>query len=167
YSFDMEPSRKKPVWDQLRITLEEEVLATGLDTPEGGRGVEQLGSVLLAEFGLVVRCGGENSSKKVELSLYDPRSRRLLNRVTRAIDWTTRNRSGIESLVKELMTIDLVTALGGASEPGVDHDPLYKKWWFWTAVTAGVAGVATAVVLVASPEDPPPKPTEGTIVLTF
>ena len=27
YSFDMEPSRKKPVWDQLRVTLEEEVLA--------------------------------------------------------------------------------------------------------------------------------------------
>jgi len=167
YSFDMEPSRKKPVWDQLRITLEEEVLATGLDTPEGGRGVEQLGSVLLAEFGLVIRCGGQDSGKEVELSLYDPRSRRLLNRVTQNIDWTTRNRSDIESLVEELMTIDLVAALGGASDPGVGDGRLYKKWWFWTAVAAGVAGVTTAIVLAASPEEPLPKPTEGTIVLTF
>ena len=101
------------------------------------------------------------------MSLYDPRSRRLLNRVTRAIDWTTRNRTGIESLVQELMTIDLVAALGGAADAEVDQAPIYKKWWFWTAVAAGVAGVTPAVALAASPEGPPPKPTEGTIVLTF
>lgn len=167
YSFDMEPSRKKPVWDQLRVTLEEEVLATGLDTPQAGRGVEQMGSVLLADLGLVVRCGGEGSSKEVELSLYHPGSRRLLNRITRAVNWKTRNRAGVESLVHDLLDIDFVTALGGASEAEMEGSPLYKKWWFWGAVAAGIAGMSTAAILVSNPQEPPPRPTEGTIVLTF
>ena len=95
HAITLEPSRKKPVWDQMRVTLEEEVLATGLDAPDAGRGVEQMGSVLLGDVGLVVRCGGEGNGKEVELSLYDPGSRRLLNRITRVVNWTTRNRTGI------------------------------------------------------------------------
>ena len=166
-SVTLEPARRKPVWDQMLSTLDEEVLATGMDTPRAGPGVEQIGSILLADLGIVLRCDGEGDILEVELSLYDTRSQRLLNRVSDSVNWSTRNRKAIKQLVEQLMDIDFVAALGGVSDSAVQGDSLTSKWWFWTALAAGAATVTTAVILATSEEEAPPQPTRGVLVIQF
>lgn len=39
--------------------------------------------------------------------------------------------------------------------------PIYKRWWFWTAIGVAVAGATTAVVIAAQPTDE--KVVEGTL----
>ena len=163
----LEPARRKPVWDQMLTTLDEEVIGTGLDDPLAGPGVEQIGSILLADLGVILRCAGQDDRVEVELSLYDTRAQRLLNRVVETVDWSTRNRKAITSLVNRLMTIDYVAALGGASGPAAGEDKLTRKWWFWTAVAAGAATITTAIILSAAGEDAPPPETTGSLLIRF
>ena len=116
---------------------------------------------------MIIRCGGQGDRVEVELSLYDTRAQRLLNRVVDTVDWSTRNREAIMSLVNRLMDIDYVAALGGASGPVVGEDKLTGKWWFWTALAAGAATITTAIILSAGGEQAPPPETNGSLLIRF
>ena len=36
--------------------------------------------------------------------------------------------------------------------------PIYKRWWFWTAIGVAVVGATTATVFALQPDDPMPTP---------
>lgn len=39
--------------------------------------------------------------------------------------------------------------------PTAAPTPVYKRWWFWTAIGVGVAGIVTGVVIATWPRTPP------------
>ena len=163
-------ARRKPLYDQMVDRLREEILRIGPTRPTGGDGVRELGSLFLADVGVIVQTGGSGAQKQVTLHLFDAKTRRLLNRVSEQVDWSRRNKEAIAALVGRLVDIDYATALGGAPTPqgpGAGSDGVTGRWWFWTAVGAGVLGAATLAAVLLGDEDPAAPPTTGSLVITF
>ncbi len=48
----------------------------------------------------------------------------------------------------------LIPPASTPAEPDAPR-PIYKRWWFWTAVGVAAAGAAVGVVLLTRPRDPP------------
>ncbi|MBP6835086.1 MAG: hypothetical protein KA978_30150, partial [Deltaproteobacteria bacterium] len=51
-----------------------------------------------------------------------------------------------------------VVRLSTQLSPVVTETPITRRWWFWTALGVGVAGLATAVLVPLMQTDPPPYP---------
>ena len=49
-----------------------------------------------------------------------------------------------------------VVRLSTQLSPVVTATPITRRWWFWTALGVGVAGLATAVLVPLMQTDPPP-----------
>lgn len=101
----------------------------------------------------------KQAGEDVELSahLYDLRSRQLISKQVS----TVRVQAGVPqagvlaSVAEELYRgIDYDAGLRAPVDapppPPVKARPLYKRWWFWTAIGVIAAGTATAVVIAAT-----------------
>lgn len=51
-----------------------------------------------------------------------------------------------------------VVRLSTQLSPVATETPITRRWWFWTALGVGVAGLATAVLVPLLQTDPPPYP---------
>jgi hypothetical protein len=51
-----------------------------------------------------------------------------------------------------------VVRLSTQLAPVAAETPITRRWWFWTALGVGVAGLATAVLVPLLQTDPPPYP---------
>lgn len=164
----LEPARRKPLFDQLVQALRQEVRrATGPRTGDV-EVTKGIGSLLLGEIGVLVATSGPAERARVDLYLVDPVSRRFLNRVSRTLDISVRQKDAMVELVGELLDIDYGVAMGGSPIEKVDSydGPLTSKWWFWSAIGAGTLGAVTAAIL-STQEEPPPAPTTGSMIVRF
>ncbi len=172
----LESARRQLSFDELRRNLVSEIdEATKSESRQGGDGVRAAGALLFSEVAIVVRASGPKASKQVELYAFDTGSRRLLKHVSSTVDWSSRNRKSIKAMVSELLDFDYAAALGGATQdpnelrPEVEEDDsVVTKWWFWTIIGVGVAGVAggTAAAVILTGDDGPP-PTTGSMAVQF
>ena len=117
---------------------------------------------------MVVSTSGPIERARVDLYLVDPVSRRFLNRVSKTLDISTRQKVAMVELVGHLLDIDYGVALGGSPVKPVDSydGPLTSKWWFWSAIGVGTIGAVTAAIM-STQEDPPPAPTTGSMIVRF
>lgn len=172
-SFRLEPARKRLILTQMQTALQSEVDTALGESGLGGDGVRDVAGLLFSETALVIRSSGPGDLKKVELFLFDSRTRRLINHVESTIDWTYRNRKAVRALVDRVLDFDLVEALGGdvtqVSRDG-DDESVLNAWWLWTIVGVVVAGGVAAGVYfgtVSEPESPFAKDGAGAVVISF
>lgn len=171
-TIELKPARRKLLFDQLKGQLQGELDKLEGTPPRGGEGVRQITALLFSEMAVIVRLSGTAKAKKVELFAFDTGSQILLHKVSGTVDWSYRNKAAIRKLVSQLADFDYAVALGGDSDAGVGAGGggVTSKWWFWTLIGVGVAGVATGVVLAVLPgEQPPPFPKDGSgaVVISF
>ena len=167
---DMNAARRQLQYKQLIDRLQSEVKALDDDNRQGGDGVKSIGALFYSELAIVSHATGERAEKVVDLTLFHVPTKRLLNRLTAPVDWSVRNKKAIAKLVGQLLNIDFVAAMGGATAPAdvvADEGSVLTEWWLWTIVGAVVAGGVTAGVVLGMPEDAPPPPTSGTLAVRF
>ena len=172
HAVELTASRKKPLLDQLRQRLGEDIDNLDTDRTKGGDGVRQLGSLLFSELGVVIKTSGPPAAKQLDMYFFHAPTRTLLNEVHAKLDWSYRNRKAIQRLVQQLVDIDFVKALGGdTTDPiadNADDGAVVTKWWFWTIIGVVVAGGATvAAVLLTQEDDTPPFSKNGTGALVI
>lgn len=169
-SIDMEDARRQLQYKQLTERLNAELDQLSIDNPMGGEGVKSVGALFYSELALVVHASGDGDERQVDLALFHVATKRLLKRVKGRLDWSFRNKKAVAALVNDLLEVDFVAALGGATGPSGganSDDSVLTSWWLWTIVGAVVAGGVTAAVVATLPEDAPPPPTGGTLVVQF
>jgi len=171
-TIELKAARRKLLFDQLKGQLTAELDKLQGTPPRGGDGVRQIAALLFSETAVIVRLSGAPEAKKVELFAFDTGSQILLHKVSGTVDWSYRNKAAIRKLVSKLLSFDYAVALGGDREgtAGAGGGGITSKWWFWTLVGVGVAGVTAGVVLAALPgEEPPPFPKDGSgaVVISF
>ncbi|MEZ4265828.1 MAG: PEGA domain-containing protein [Myxococcota bacterium] len=171
-SVQLEPARRKLIYDDVVGKLRGEVDALESDHPQGGDGVKQAGSLFLSEVALVVRTRGKGSDTQVELFLFDTQSQKLLRKEAGTVDPTSRGlREAIAPMVARVSDIQWAVALGGEVDDPTKRakkDRLVRKWWFWTIIGAVVAGGVTAAVVLSKSDKSEPAPaTTGSVVLSF
>jgi len=164
----LDPARRKPLYDQLVGALRDEVSRTTGPRTGAVEATKGIGSLLLGEVGVVVSTSGPIERARVDLYLVDPVSRRFLNRVSKTLDISTRQKVAMVELVGHLLDIDYGVALGGSPVKPIDSydGPLTSKWWFWSAIGVGTIGAVTAAIM-STQEDPPPAPTTGSMIVRF
>ena len=172
----LQPARRQLSFDELQKNLAAEIdSAMTSESRQGGDGVRSAGALLFSEVAIVVRTSGSKAAKQVQLYAFDTGSRRLLKHASATVDWSSRNRKAIAALVAEVLDFDYATALGGATvdptevKPAVaEDDSVVTKWWFWTIIGVGVAGIAggTAAAVILTGDDGPP-PTTGSMAIQF
>jgi len=170
-SIEMDNARRQLQYTQLTERLQKEVSEVSEETRQGGDGVKSVGALFYSELALVVHSSGEGDSKDVELALFHVATKRLLNRLNESVDWSFRNKKEAARLVDQLLDIDFAMAMGGSvAQEGASasgSDSLLTSWWLWTIVGAVVAGGVTAAVVATLPDDAPPAPTGGTLIVQF
>jgi phage tail tape-measure protein len=169
----MNAARRQLQYKQLVDRLRKEIASLSKSNRQGGDGVKSVGALFYSELAIIVQATGDGADKVVDLALFHVATRRLLNRLTRPIDWSVRNKRAVAALVDELVSIDFVTAMGGVTAPAagtvasVEESEGGSNWWLWAIVGAVVAGGVTAGVVLALPPDGPPPPTGGTLAVQF
>lgn len=168
-NIDMNAARRQIQYKKLVKRLGTEVGELSADNRQGGAGVKSVGALFYSELAIVVHTEGESTDKVVDLTLFHVPTQRLLNRLTSPLDWSVRNKKAVAKLVNELLNIDFVVAMGGATAPVVvdDGGSIWTEWWLWTAVGVAVAGGVTAGVILSMPDDPAPAPVGGTLAVKF
>ena len=164
----LDPARRKPLFDQMVSALRAEVNRPTGPRRENVEATKGLGSLLLGEVGVLISTSGPVERARVDLYLVDPVSRRFLNHVSRTLDISYRQKAAMVDLVGHLLDIDYGVALGGSPVGPVDSydGPLTSKWWFWSVIGAGTVGAVTAAIL-STQEEPPPRPTTGSMIVRF
>lgn len=61
----------------------------------------------------------------------------------------------------------VAAATPAAAPPKLEHKPLYKKWWFWTAIGGGVAAVAIIGIAVGVTANSSPGLPSGVTTIMF
>jgi len=170
-SVELKPARKKLLYDQMKGKLKTSVPKLKKVRDNGGDGIKQVASLLFSEVAVVVNVRGSGTDKTVDLYIFDTATKFLLNKITKKLDWSFRNKKAARALVKDLTNFDYAKALGGNTDKvDVSEGGIETEWWFWTIIGVVVVGaVAGVTVWALNQEDPPPFPKDGngSVVVTF
>ena len=114
-------------------------------------GVKTLLMVRQVVAGVVTPSGDDRLA--VHLYLYDLRTRHLLSELEVTVSRGEEGLIEAEELIAELY--DGVDLSGVVAAPDLgpeieDNDPIYVKWWFWTAIAVVVGGGIAIGAAVAS-----------------
>jgi tetratricopeptide (TPR) repeat protein len=113
---------------------------------------DNLKEVLYIDHALFVRAAPAGSGQiKVDVYLYDLRTRRRLGRVTKTVP-TARAEKELQPLASQLYSnvsydAELVESKDAPPPKPVVRKPFYKTWWFWSAAGAAVTGVVLGATL--------------------
>ncbi len=64
-------------------------------------------------------------------------------------------------------TVAATPAAAVSTAPQPEHQPLYKKWWFWTAIGGGVAAIAIIGIAAGVASSSHPSLPSGVTTITY
>ncbi len=128
-----------------------------LGQPTLDQSADNLKEVLYVDHAVFVRVAPSGQQLSVDAYLYDLRTRKRLTRVTKTMPAAEAEQQSASLASSLYLNVSYESVAEGPHDAPIpkqkQRTPVYKAWWFWTAIGVGVIGIAVIAAEVPRPKD--------------